>query len=139
MNIRTYVLPKEDVERAAEAGGPLADVLDWDHVRNNMAIPVVEIDGAIVAYWCLFYALHAEPLFVHEAWRKHPGVIGGIVEALMTEAYKTGERSLHVQIRPDDVEHIRPYAERLGFIHDPGEMFYKVMTPVQPALEPVEG
>lgn len=117
---RVYTLFKEDIERLREAGGPVADLPDLAGVRENMAVAVVEANGRIVAYWCLFYALHAEPLFIAPEWRTHPAVVKGIVKGMLEEAGKTGEGAIYASIETEEVEE---YGARLGFTPVPGRLW----------------
>src|SRR5258705_314463 len=86
MSIRAYLLPLGQIERLREAGGPLAET-DLSQLQLE-ALPVVEIEGQIVAYWPIFYALHLEPLWIAEGSRRHPVVATGLLD-LMTEALHT--------------------------------------------------
>jgi hypothetical protein len=132
MEIKTYTLAKEDIERVREAGGKLAEIADLSAVRENVAVTVVEVDGTIAAYWGVFYALMAEPLWIAPEWRKHPGVVSGVIDAMLAEAYRTGEPGVMCTIIDQQVE---TYAQRLGFDPVPGRLFYKLLTPVPELVE----
>lgn len=120
--IRGYTLFKEDIERLREAGGPMADLPDLAGVRENMAVAVVEVNGTIVAYWPLFMAMHAEPLWITPTQRHNPGVIRAMVEAMLTEARQHDEPAVYCSILAPQVE---AYAARLGFVQLPGTMWEK--------------
>lgn len=133
--LRAFTLPKADFERVREAGGPLAAEPDLSEAKENMAACVVEVDGRVVAYWALFYCLHAEPLWVHPDHRRNPGVIGGVIDAMLQEAFKTGEPAVFSLIKDENLDIVGSYAQRLGFQPDPGTLFYRILTP---APDPVE-
>lgn len=129
---RMYTLPPAEIERVRGAGGPLADMADLSRVAQDMKVTVVEIDGAIVAYWVLFTALHAEPLWVKAEWRRSPSVINGIVQAMLQEAARTTEPAIFSLVEPANAEVVGEYARRLGFEEVPGTLFYKMIERTVP-------
>lgn len=129
--IRAFLLPVAERERLREAGGPLAEV-DLKTLEAE-ALPVVEVDGRIVAYWPVFYALHLEPLWVAEAFRQHPGVLKGLLEQTEAAVASTGEPASFAIIDPEAPS--LPLAEKLGFARVPGDLYYVLM----PATPPVGG
>ena len=132
--IRHFVLPPEEIERVQEAGGPLADLPERSGLRD-MTVVVAEVDGRIVAYWVLWYALHAEPLWIAEDHRGDPGVARGLVDLTLETARATGEPAAYAQIEPDNLPTVGAMAARAGFAPAPGTTFYLLL---QPAPEPVE-
>lgn len=129
------VLPDDEVALAIAAGGPLADLKVSPDKLKQMSVGVVEVDGAIVAYWVVWYALHAEPLWVKPEFRKHPAVIKHVVGVMHDIVAASEEPAIYCQVEPADVELVAPYAERLGFYEAPGKFFYMVL----PDTEKVEG
>jgi len=134
MTLRRFTLSPDQVARVQEAGGPLADA-DPEKLKD-MSIAVVEVDGRIVAYWVVFYALHVEPLWIAEDHRKSPGVVGGIVQQMQTIVEATSEPAAFCLIEEANAAVVAPYADRLGFHEAPGRVYYLVL---QPAPEPVGG
>lgn len=128
--IRAYLLPLDQIERLREAGGPLVEA-DLSQLALE-ALPVIEVDGRIVAYWPMFYALHLEPLWIAESQRRIPGVATRLLD-LMTEA-------LHAIGKPvafaviDPTTPVLKMAERLGFDRVPGDLYY-VTVPAPPPVE----
>ena len=135
--IRHYTLPPDQIARALEAGGPLVDLQVDPEKLKTMSVAVVEVDGQIVAYWVCWYALHLEPLWIHEAHRKSPGVVAGIIDAMRQIAEGTGEPAGFCVIEAENLEVVSRYAERLGFQEAPGKLYYVLLQ--QPAVEPVKG
>lgn len=133
------VLPDDEVALAIEAGGPLADLRVSPEKLKQMSVGVVECDDGtgpvIVAYWVVWFALHAEPLWVAPAYRKHPAVIKQVVQVMRDIVEASEEPAIYCQVEPADVELVAPYAERLGFIDAPGKFFYMVL----PDTEKAEG
>lgn len=129
MTLRTYTLPPADTARAIAAGGPLADLAADPERLADMRIAVVEVDGQIVAYWVVWYALHVEPLWVTEPYRKHPAVIKGIVGEMQRIVEQTGEPAAFCVIEPENLAVVAPYATRLGFVDAPGKLYYVVAQP----------
>lgn len=129
-------LERSEAARAIAAGGPLADLNPDPAKLQDMAIAVVEVDGEIVAYWVAWYALHLEPLWIDPHWRRHPGVVKGIIDQMELVVQATGEPSGFCVVHTDDLEQVAPYAQRLGFTEAPGKLYYLVVQ--EPAAEPVE-
>lgn len=134
MTITTRTLPPEDAHLAIAAGGPFQELQVQADKLKEMSIAVVEVDGRIVAYWCVWYALHVEPLWVHEDYRKSPGVIGGIVTEMQKIVEATHEPAAFCVIEAENLAEIGGYATRLGFQEAPGRLYYVIL---QPAAEPV--
>lgn len=126
MTIRHLLLPTDQAARALEAGGPLAALGATAETLKSMIVAAVEVDGVIVAYWVVWRALHVEPLWVTEAYRKHPAVIKGIVEAMQDAVALTGEPSAFCVIEPENAAVVGQYATRLGFLPAEGSLYYLV-------------
>lgn len=132
-------LAPDEAALAVAAGGPLAE-LGADPARlASMAIAVVEIetDGQreVVAYWVCWYGLHLEPLWIREDARRHPAVVGGLLEEVRGIVAASGEPAAFSVIEGENLEVVGAYAERLGFQEAPGKLYYLVL----PAAEPVKG
>lgn len=128
---RVFLLPLDQIERLREAGGPLAET-DLSQLQLE-ALPVIEVEGRIVAYWPMFYALHLEPLWITEAYRRQPAVATRLLD-LMTEALHTIGKPVAFAVI-DPATPVLQMAERLGFDRVPGDLYYVTV----PASEPVEG
>lgn len=141
--IRRRTLAPEEAQLAIAAGGPLADMQVQPEKLREMAICVVEVNEQIegythpvagwrvVAYWVGWYALHLEPLWIDPEWRKHPGVVGGIVGQMQTMAEATGEPVAYCEIAEENLAIIGDYATRLGFHQAPGTLFYMMLSPAK--------
>lgn len=135
MRITRRTLEREEVARAIEAGGPLRELGADPDKLSSMAIAVVEVDGVIVAYWVAWMGLHLEPLWIDPRWRRHPGVVGGIIDQMELVVQATGEPCGFCVVQTDDLESVAPYAKRLGFHEAPGKLYYLVVQ--EPAPPPV--
>lgn len=134
MTVASYILQPEHIERIREAGGPLAEVSDLSTLAQKSSICVVEMDGQIVAYWAVFYALHAEPMWVTESRRKSPAVIRALLRQLEQLLDHIGDPIGFAIIGQDDVlEQGAQYVERLGFEPVPGTLYYLVRQPPKEA------
>ena len=136
--VRGFQLPMDQLHRLPEAGGPLSEV-DTSHMhRANIA--AVEVDGRLVAYWPVWRAIHAEPLWVAEDWRNSPAVIRALLRelehALDPLLQETGESVAFAIIGDADILASGRYAMRLGFQRVPGDLFYLMRTPDP---DPVKG
>lgn len=130
--IRSFVLTGPDVLRALEAGGPLQDLQLDPSKLATMKIAVVEVDGVIVAYWVLWTALHLEPLWITEEFRKSPSVVKHLFLATMNAAEATGEPAAFAVIEETNLEAVGELATRLGFAPAPGALYYLVLRTPQP-------
>lgn len=137
MNIVTRVLDPDESAKAIAAGGPLQALSPDPDKLKQMSIAVVEVDGEIAAYWVAWYALHTEPLWIHPQWRRHAGVVKGIVQQMEQVILATGEPSAFCVVHDIDLNEVVPYAHRLGFYEAPGKLYYLLVQ--EPAVEPVEG
>lgn len=134
--IRRRVLPPEELARAVVAGGPLTDLGADPERLKSMAVAVVEVDEVIVAYWVCWYALHLEPLWIREDYRKHPGVATGLIDQVREVVDASHEPAAFAVIEGENLEAVGAYAARLGFQEAPGKLYYLVLAPV---AEPEKG
>jgi hypothetical protein len=137
--VRGFQLPMDQLERIKEAGGPLAEV-DTSNM-HRASIAAVEVDGKLVAYWPVWRAIHAEPLWVSEEWRHSPAVIRALLRELETALdplmAETGEHIAFAIIGDADILRSGRYAMRLGFERVPGDLFFLIRQPAADA--PVKG
>ena len=134
MSVTSRILPPAEVQRVIDAGGPLKD-LQVDPARvSQMTVVVSEVDGQIVGYWLAWYGLHVEPLWIHEAYRKHPGVARGLQEVMADTIAARGEACVFCCINDGDAESMAPYATRLGFHPAPGRLYYLTVQAPAPTL-----
>lgn len=126
MATTTRVLPPEEYDRLAEHE-PFASngIPTPDHWR----VVVVEDEGVIVGFCCMYNAVHWEPWWIAEEYRGRPGIIRQLVkhsEALLVDAKV---KTVFVTIedgfpaRQDLVEHFQfqPAPGKLFFRHMPEE------------------
>lgn len=121
-SLRKYILPPDQLERIREAGGPLAEA-DLSKLVGRAHVAVVEIDGRIVAYWPVWQAVHAEPLWVAEDYRKSPAVIRGILDQVEVAMDQFGDPLIFAIIEDGNELTSGAYAQRLGFEKVPGELW----------------
>lgn len=130
MSLRSFLLPAEDILRLREAGGPLAELPDHLLERVNAghaSVAVVEVEGQIVAYWVVFYALHAEPLWVKESHRKHPGVLRSLIAETTALIQATEEPVAFAIVGQPDLDLHQVDPRRLRFAPVPGDLYYLVV------------
>jgi hypothetical protein len=125
--VRAYMLPMDQAERLREAGGPLAEA-DLSNMRSAL-LAVVEVDGQIVAYWPVWQATHAEPLWVAEAQRHNPAVIRAILAQVEQAMAILHDPLIFAIIGDADLLGSGHYAMRLGFTRVPGDLFVLQRTP----------
>lgn len=120
--VRKFILPMDELERIREAGGPLAEA-DLSKLVGRALVAVVEVDGRIVAYWPVWQAVHAEPLWVTEAARNNPAVIRGILDQVEVAIDQFGDPLIFAIIEEGNELTSGAYASRLGFEKVPGELW----------------
>jgi hypothetical protein len=94
-----------------------------------MSIAVVEVDGQIVAYWVVWYALHVEPLWIHPDHRHTPSVVQGIIGEMQTIVESTGEPAAFAVLEQESLDALAGAAGKLGFHPAPGMLYYVVVPP----------
>lgn len=121
--IRGVVLRGEAVARVREAGGPLADAPEVLEALKSVAVVAVERNGQIVAYWPLWLAVHAEPLWTHPDARG-AGTIRCLVQTLRETLEAEGVPSAFAIIGYGDQAGSLPPALRLGFQRVLGDLYH---------------
>lgn len=104
---------------------------DMAHAKAVVAItkgPSPEI----VAYWIIFDAVHVEPLWVKEEYRKAMGLglgrrLWGVVQKILVDC---GINLAFAIIADQDAAVNMPYATRLGFKRIPGQPFFVEVKPL---------
>lgn len=125
--LRCFMLPMEEIERIREAGGPLAEC-DLTHMARAI-VAAVEVDGKVVAYWPVWKAVHAEPLWVHPDARNNPAVIRGILDQVELAMDEMGDPVIFAIIEDAEMLTSGAYAKRLGYQQVPGSLFMLFRQP----------
>lgn len=115
------VLPPEEWDRLAAYEPFKSNGLPTiDHWR----VIIVEDDGKIVGFCCLFNAVHWEPWWIAPLYRGKPGILRQLIEqseAILTEA--------HVQTAfvtvGDDLPENQDLVEHFGFERAPGALYFR--------------
>lgn len=99
----------------------LGELPNPDHAR---VAAIFDDDDNIKAYWYIFDAIHVEPLWISEEYRKKPMLakeLLSLVRTMLAEANATVAFGI---IKTEDfITHV-PMAQRLGFKAVPGNLFY---------------
>jgi hypothetical protein len=95
-------------EPFATKGLPSAD-------RTRILVLERPEDGAIVGWWFLFLAYHADPLWIAPDYRGKAGSIGRMVAGMQQLMIDEGVPSAFALIHHDQAEGIRTQAARMGF------------------------
>lgn len=137
--------PSTDRRSSTEVPGITARLLPperWEELRDrepfNVAglpvdaehwlIPVVEIDGRIVASCALFDTVHWDAFHVDEAWQKHPAVFGKLLEFSVQTLRERGVQGVHITV-PDNRPDLQAMVERFGFVPAPGKLYLYQVPP----------
>jgi hypothetical protein len=121
--MKLLILRGTDTERAAEAGGPLAEQPGILEQLKAGVVAAVALDGKIVAYWPIWVAVHAEPLWVAPEHRS-PQVIRGVIQALQQALAEEQVPSAFAIIGHADQAVSLPPALKLGFERVQGDLYY---------------
>lgn len=80
--------------------------------------------GRIVGYWMLFDAVHVEPLWIHEDYRKRPGVGRRLWRKVRDILVGANVPGAFAMILDHDAVPNVSMAKRLGFTKIEGELYY---------------
>lgn len=95
-------------------------------------IPVVvqEVKSSrIVGYWFVFDAVHVEPLWIDEEYRKRPGIARRLWKGVQAELERVGAPMAFACIADQDAAQNLPQATRLGFRRVPGGLYFIEVRP----------
>jgi hypothetical protein len=79
--------------------------------------------GAIVGWWFLFLAYHAEPLWIHPDYRGKAASVGRLVKGMQNLLADEGTLSAFALIGTGAEDVIRTQAERMGFEKIPADIY----------------
>jgi len=125
--VRGFRLPVDQIERIREAGGPLAEV-DLSRISHAL-IAAVEVDGQLVAYWPVWKAVHAEPLWIAEPYRQSLAVSRALLAEVDQAVEEMGDPVVFAIIGELDLLTNGRQASRLGFQRVPGDLYYLIRPP----------
>lgn len=78
--------------------------------------------GRIVAYNCVYDAVHAEPVWIHPDYRHRPVLFKRLWQGTLTVLDDLGARLVHVCVR-DDLPRQQQLVERFGFVPAPAKLY----------------
>ena len=116
-------LAPEEYDRLAQFPGPLGEIagtvqLDPEHTRlvviEDPDTRDAEGHPTILGYWTLFNTVHAEPLYLTPAIRRHPKIAVALLSAVIAELQAAQVPSVFAVIEHDNLAIMGPMAERLG-------------------------
>ena len=85
-------------------------------------IVVAERGEEIVAYCCLFYAMHCEPVWFDPSVQHHPKLFIGLWQQVRDVIEKAGEGSVLITVDPDQPESHDLWT-RFGFTQVPAQLY----------------
>lgn len=113
------VLPPEEWPRLRDhdpfTTGGLPDPAHW-------RIIVAEQDTRIVAFTCLYEAVHYEPIWIHEDFRRHPQLFQDLWHVSKQVLDEAGVQLLFAQV-PDTLPQQKRLIEKFGFQPAPGQLY----------------
>lgn len=133
--IKPIILTGADLDRIKEAGGELAEFPGsfGEQWGERGCCPAIEVDGKVVAYWGVFWAVHAEPMYVAPEHR-NPGVIRALIGLLEATLAEMKVDLACAVIEQEQVDTAGRYAQRLGFKQVDGSLFYLTLADVEPEV-----
>ena len=113
------VLPPEEWTRLRDhepfASGGLPDPEYW-------RIIVAEQGDRIVAFTCLYTAVHYEPIWIHPEFRHRPQLFQDLWQASKAVLDQAGVQLLFAQV-PDTLPQQKRLVEKFGFQPAPGQLY----------------
>ena len=93
-------------------------------------IPVVELDGQIVASCAIFDTVHWDIFHVTETQRHNPAVIKALILQALHALQESGASAAHLTIAHDRPD-LMAMAERFGFVRSPHQLYIVRVPPPQ--------
>jgi len=135
--MRVEVLEGEALGELVSTQGPFhGQQAVVDQLGNAQVVVVRADNGAIVAHWPIWVAIHLEPLWIDPEARKNPAVVRALVSAMQWQLVKERITTAFAVIGHADLVENLPLAARIGFERVPGDLFF--VRSVVPAAEGAE-
>lgn len=97
---------------------------------DHWLIPVVELDGTIVASCALFDTVHWDGFAVDPAAQRHPGVFRALLDLAVATLRDRGVGGVHITV-PDDRPDLQAMVEHFGFVPAPGKLYALAVPPAE--------
>ena len=124
-NVTARLLPEEEWEKLLDRepfrSAGLPDAQHW-------LIPVVEIDGAIVASCGILDTVHWDGFQIDPHARKNPAVFGALLKLSLRTLQQHGVTGVHLTI-PHGEPELEAMVERFGFSKSPGTLYLLRVPP----------
>lgn len=89
---------------------------------------MVEEGGQILGYWCLYNAVHLEPLYLDPEARHRHGVVRALWGGVLGRMRELGITAAHATVGDADLATNLPLATKLGFQVIPGTALFLDVT-----------
>ena len=120
--LRIRELPSTEWDRFREH--PPFNVLGLPDPKRSRVLVGEDHVGKIRAYWFLFSAVHVEPFWIDEEYRKRPSLIRQLWTRVRNILMETENKVAFAIIEDGaSLEQNSSYVERLGFFHVPGRLY----------------
>lgn len=127
--LATRELPVEEWPRLLDCPGPYKDQGFLPASAHNRIIVLETVQtGEIVGYWGAFTAVHAEPVFIREAYRQKVSAVRLLWEAMNTLLKELQVPGVVAVISDQDAPVNLPMAVKLGFQRVPGALYFCDLT-----------
>lgn len=125
MTLTKRLLPPEDWHKLQPLVPYFKDGLpDSQH----WIMPVVEIDGQIVASCALFDTVHWDVFNILPQYQKNPAVVRALIQLSLETMRESGVPSVHLTIAEDQPD-LAAMAAEFGFVESPHRLYILAVSP----------
>lgn len=96
--------------------------------EQHWVMPVVEVDGQIVASCALFDTVHWDIFNILPAYQKNPAVVRKLIALGLDTMRESGIPSVHLTI-PFDQPDLMALAAEFGFVESPHKLYIYAVPP----------
>jgi hypothetical protein len=100
------------------------DKLGFPKPETSRVVVGEDAAGRVVAYWCVFAAIHVEPVWIAPEHRSRPGLIRRLWEQVRSVLGASGEKIAFCNIFDEGLPVKEAMAARLGFQKLPGSLYF---------------
>jgi hypothetical protein len=109
------------------------DKLGFPNPQTSRVIVGEDLSGKVVAYWCVFAAIHVEPVWIAPEHRARPGLIRSLWGKVRAVLVASGEKIAFCNIFDEGLPVKEAMAARLGFQKLPGSLYFITVQRDEPA------
>jgi hypothetical protein len=123
--MRARILPEAEWARVADR--PPFDQVGLPDPAHWL-IPVVEIEGRIVASCAIFDTVHWDAFAIDADCQRHPAIFRCLLDLSVATLQESGVPGAHITV-PLDRPDLQAMVERFGFVPAPGRLYIYAVPP----------